>query len=364
MSDTSVLTALKREAWRKELFSDVVDDLYFVRNGMMGSGINNIVQTMDDIKKDKGDAVTFGLSLKLSGNGVAGDAELEGNEESITTYSQSVVIDQLRNAVRLQGSANMQMASYDMFKDAKDKCKIWLQETIEKNIFYKLAGIDNTSTFALSTWSNSPNIVPTDDETAGRGDRYWRQGSAAVDDGLDDLAADDTFDTDSISIAKTKAMDASLSAPVIRPVRVNGKDYYVMFIHPNQAYDLKNTGTKWAQAQREAMIRGKDNPIFSGAEGIWDGVIIHVHPYVPTVAANGTFSASGTAAGVKAYRAVLVGQQAVVMAQTNKSMFMIEKDFDYGNKPGVATGIIGGIQKTAFNDIDYATVTVDSASSL
>lgn len=364
MSNTVSIDALRREAWRKELFADVINDLYFMRNGMMGEGVNNIVQVMNDVKKDMGDTVTFGLALKLSGDGVIGDAELEGNEEAITTYSQSISIDQWRNAVRLTGQLDMQKASYSMFKDAKEKCSIWLKETLEKNIMQKLAGITNTTTFARSTWSNTPNIVPTADEVAGRGTRYWRQGSTASGDGLDDLAAGDTFDVDSISLAKTKAEAVVSGVPTIRPLRINGKDYFVMFIHPNQAYDLKNTGTKWAQAQREAQMRGADNPIFTGAEGIWDGVIVHVHPYVPKVNASGTFSASGTAAGVAAYRALLCGQQAAVMAQTNKSMFMIERDFDYGNKPGVATGIIGGINKTAFNSVDYGVVTVDSASSL
>ena len=364
MSNTISIDALRREAWRKELFADVMNDLYFMRNGLMGEGVNNIVQVMNDVKKDRGDAVTFGLSIKLSGNGVIGDAELEGSEEAITSYSQTVAIDQWRNAVRLTGQADIQKASYDMFKDAKEKCSVWLKESIEKNIMQKLAGINNTTTFARSTWSNTPNIVPTNDEVAGRGNRYWRVDSSASGDGLDDLAAGDTLDTNDISIAKTKAQTVISGVPVIRPLRVNGKDYYVMFIHPNQAYDLKNTGTVWAQAQREAQLRGSDNPIFTGAEGIWDGVIIHVHPYVPTVVATGTFSSGGTAAAVAAYRALLCGQQAGVMVQTNKSMFMIEKDFDYGNKPGVATGLIGGIQKTAFNNVDYGVVAVDSSSSL
>ncbi len=243
MANTISADALRREAWRKELFDDVINDLYFMRNGMMGEGTNNIIQTMNDVKKDMGDAVTFGLSIKLSGDGVVGDNELEGNEEQITTYNQSVAIDQWRNAVRLTGKADMQKASYNMFKDAKEKCSIWIKESLERNIMLKLAGANKIANDARAQWSNDPNIVPTADEEAGRGTRYWRSGSTASGDGLDDLAAGDTFDLDDVSRAKTLAQTVTAGVPVIRPLRINGKEMFVMFIHPNQAYDLKNTGT-------------------------------------------------------------------------------------------------------------------------
>lgn len=370
MANTVTIDALRREAWRKELFADVVDDLYFMRNGLMGEGTNNIVQVMNDVKKEGGDTVTFGLSLKLSGDGIVGDSEAEGNEEAILTYAQSVSIDQVREPVRLTGRLDEQTASYDMRKDAKEKLATWIKEYTERNIFMKLGGV-NTLTLTdvagvtysgRAAWSNSPNIVTTTDEVAGRGLRYWRSGSASSGDGLDDLAAGDVFTAVDISIAKVKA---KLASPQIRPLRVQGKDYYVMFLHPNQVYDLKNVSSSvWAQAQREAQMRGDSNPIFAGSLGIWDGVILFEHEYVPTAVATAAFSVGGTACAVRAYRAVLCGQQAAVMVNTNKSMFMEEETFDYKNKVGYCTGIIGGIQKSAFNSLDYGVVTVDSSSSL
>lgn len=369
MANTESIAALRPEIWQKALYKDVMDDLYFVQNGMMGKGENNIVEVKDELAKSNGDTVTFGLSLKLSGNGVTGDNEAEGNEEAITTYSQSVAIDQIRNQVRMTGKLDEQKAAYDMRMDAKNKLGIWLKEYIEQNIFLKLGGVTNTSATdingniyaARATWSNTPNIVPTADEVAGSGDRYLRADSASSGDGLDDLASGDIFDVDDISAAKLKA---KLASPKIRPLRVNGKDYYVMFLHPHQAYDLRNQSSSvWSQAQREAQVRGDSNPLFTGAYGIWDGVIIYEHEYVPTVAAAAAFSSGGTAAGVRAYRALLCGQQAAVVAQAKDSMFMIEETFDYKNKVGYCTGMIGGIQKAAFNSVDYGVVSVDSSSS-
>ena len=79
MSLTVSTAALRREVWQKELYKDVIDNLYFTQKGMIGTGTNNIVQIKDELKKGKGDTITFGLTAKLSGSGVSGDNELEGN---------------------------------------------------------------------------------------------------------------------------------------------------------------------------------------------------------------------------------------------------------------------------------------------
>jgi N4-gp56 family major capsid protein len=106
-----------------------------------------------------------------------------------------------------------------------------------------------------------------------------------------------------------------------------------------QANDLKNDAT-FAQARREADVRGKDNPIFTGALGIWDGVILHEHEYVPfldiSVAGhNFTAAASGTDyAAVDAFRAILCGQQAVAFAKAGSDdEGWVEEMFDYKNIP-------------------------------
>jgi hypothetical protein len=41
--------------------------------------------------------------MQLSGAGIQGDSTLEGNEEALTLYRDTVLIDQLRHAVRSGG---------------------------------------------------------------------------------------------------------------------------------------------------------------------------------------------------------------------------------------------------------------------
>jgi N4-gp56 family major capsid protein len=140
-----------------------------------------------------------------------------------------------------------------------------------------------------------------------------------------------------------------------------------MFIHPWQAYDLKNNAV-WSQAQREAGTRGDGNKIFTGALGMWDGVIIYEHEYVPfldiSVAGhNYELTGSGTDFSADCFRALLCGQQAALFAQTTESFQMVEETFDYKNQVGYATALIGGIQKLTFNGLDYGVVSVDTAAT-
>jgi N4-gp56 family major capsid protein len=367
--DSVSIDAMRREVWQKELYQDVVDNLYFTKMNMMGKDDNNIVQIKDELAKESGDTITFGLTAKLTGSGVSGDGELEGNEETISAYSQSIGIDQIRNAVRLTGKLDEKKNAYNMRSDAKAKLSAWLQEFTERQFFLKLGGVKNTTLTDYSgavvgtraLWSNTPAAIPAADENAGFGARYLCADFAA---GTTSLAATDLLTPALISRVKRKAQ---LANPMIRPLRVNGRDYYVLFIHPCQAFDL-HRNAEWAQAMREAEMRGKENPIFSGADGIWDGVIVQTHEYVPFLdvsAAGHSFEgpAAGTDCAVDAFRALLCGRQALGFAKCQTDEGWVEKTFDFGNKTGFSTGMIGGIQKILFNSKEYGVFTLDTSAS-
>jgi len=369
MSLSASINALQKKLWRAKLYKDVADMNYFAQSGLMGSGENNIVQTLDDLKKSQGDTITVPFTAKLSGDGVVGDAELKGNEESINPYSDSVSIDQIRNAVMLKGEYDEQRNVYDMFADAKDKLSIWGQELYERQIMMKMAGVSelaltdiNGSIYsANATFSNTAAAVLNAEEAAGTGARYICADAS----GLDDIAATDIL---TVAIIRQAKMKAKLANPKIKPLRIKGKDHYVMFVHPHQALDLKGTDA-YNNAVKDAWWRGSDNPIFSGALAVIDGVILIEHEYVPSLDGDGAsivFSTGNTTYcpdGVRAFRSCLVGQQAVLVANTNKSWGMVEEDEDYQNKRGVATGMIGGIQKLTFNAKDYGVVTVDTSAT-
>lgn len=367
--NTVSIDALRQELWEKQLFADVIDGLYFNESGLMGEDANNVIQVQPDLMKEAGDTITVGLTTKLSGEGVDGDEELEGNEEAISSYSESILIDQKRFGVRLKGKLDERKTAYSMRTDAKDKLKIRLQEFVERQIFLKLAGVRNTNLVdvngvaysASALWSNSPTVIPAAHENAGTGARYICANSG----GTDSLGAGDVMTPTLISRAKIKAR---LASPQIVPLRIDGRDHYIMWLHPWQAYDLKND-PQFAQAMREAEVRGKTNPIFTGALGVWDGVILYEHEYVPfldvsvTAADNFAGDGGGTASAVDVFRALLCGRQAAIWAKCQNDNGWVEESFDYKNKTGFATGLIGGIDKTMFNSLEYGVIAIDTAAT-
>lgn len=368
MSNTAGNSSMRAAVYQKELFKDREDKLFFMANGMMDTSENSIVQVKSDLKKEKGDTINFALTAKLSGAAVTGDSELEGNEEAISSYAESVAISQARFAVRLTGRYDEQRIAYNMREDAKNKLSIRINEFLERQIFMKMGGVTTLTLTdvagniysADAVFSNSADIASATAEAAGTGTRYL----CADTEGLDSLASTNILTTSLITKARTKGAVTSAGTPRLAPIRIKGREYMVMFVHPWQAADLKtDTNSIWAQAQREAQQRGEDNPIFTGALGIWDGVVLHEHEYVPTCQTSSAFGVGGTAATARAFRSLLCGAQAVSFAECANSMKMVEKTFDYENKVGYAVNFIGGIQKNQFNSLDYGIVTVDTGAT-
>ena len=210
-------------------------------------------------------------------------------------------------------------------------------------------------------WSNASTKIPDADTAAGYGDRYL---CADYTNGADSLAATDLLTPALISRAGVKA---DTTSPKMIKLRVGGENFWVMFIHPWQGFDLKENAV-FTQARREAEVRGKDNPIFTGALGIWDGVIIKQHEYVPFLdvsAAGHNFyaAAAGTDIGVDCFRGLLCGRQAAGFLKGKSKNTWVEKLFDYDDEVGFATGLIGGIQKLMFNSKEYGVIAVDTAAT-
>ncbi len=319
MATTSTIAALTPELWRKELWADVIDEMYFTSHGFVGEGENFPIQKLTDLKKNKGDTITFGMTAKLTGNGKDGDDTLEGYEEAITPYDESLTVNLKRFAVRLNGTMEEQKAAYDMRKDAKEKLKTRMLEYIQDMMFTNLGTSPTTSRVIYCSADHSA---------------------------IADFDADDKLTTAYISKAKRMAM---LASPKVRPIMVKGKPHYVLVVHPYAARDLR-ADTAWLNAQNYAGVRGEDNPLFAGALGVWDNVIVHEHESVRRFISATTNYASAN---------LLLGCQAGSWGIA-KEPFWKEKTFDYDNQVGFATGIIHGFIKNQFNSQDYGLVTVYS----
>lgn len=293
-----------------------------------------MIQELEDLKKEAGSNISFGLGMKLSGAGITGDTTLEGSEEAMQDYDEDVAINQLRNAVRLTGRMDEKKNAYNMRVSAKDRLADWFAERIDREIVDKLCG-KTTSTF-----SNTP--------TAAAATRSVFAGGQSS---VGNITTAMKMDTKVLDKSKQVAI---LASPMIRPLKVNGKDKYVAILHPYDANNLRQDPV-WNQAQREANVRGETNPIFDGSFGEWNGIVVHEHEYV--------FNTTDGSSSAKVSRNILCGQQAGVIAW-GEAVRWVEKSFDYGNSWGISCGAIFGCIKPLFNSLDYGVVTMFTAGDV
>lgn len=344
--DTQSISNLQGKVWLRELFADVPSILFMDK--FMGSGPNNPIQTLTDLTKNPGDTIEVPLTVKLSGAGVSGDDELEGNEEEIVSYDFAPKINQLRHAVRLKGRMDEKKVAYNMRSDAKEKLKIWWAERIDREILSKLCGDTAATLTAGVAHANTP--------TAPTSNRWVFAGGAAAE---ANLTSGMVMDTKCLDKAKQLAKVTLAGIPRVRPIKVEdgaykGTDVYICIMHSYQIADLRKDPV-YAQIQREANVRGDSNPLISGAHGMYNGILIYESDLVYT----GTDGDSSTPTA----RAILLGQQAGVWLE-GKEADWVEKSFDYGNKWGIAAGRIFGVQKTKFNSVDYGLVTISTAATV
>lgn len=329
MAKTAFATndALTKKLWDEKLFREAVKEAYF--NKFMGSSSDDLIMEKTELTKSKGDNVTMGLRVRLQGQGVTSGTVLEGNEEKLVTYSNSVSLEQYRHAVRDDGAMSRQRAMFEIDTESMMALKDWGTEKIDQNIFDALITATPSSVF----YQVSGTIT--------RQTTYATAKSAIT------TAANSLLTPKLISFCRTYAKTGGARTGMItplRPVRVEGRSYYVLLVHPDALFDLKQDSTI-TQAFREAEVRGPSNPLFQGATLIWDNVVVHEHENVPV----GTNAGGGA---VPFSDGVFMGAQAGLYAW-GKRPEVTTKKFDYDNENGYAWGMIAKAAKSVFNSKDF-----------
>ena len=310
--------------WAKKVWTAGIRNSYF--NKFMGSSSGSIIQIYEDLSKKNGDRVRIPLRLPLTGAGRIGDEQLEGYEEVTQHRYCDVTLNQLRHATILEGRFEEKKTELPLRTEAHEQLSDWISDYMDLAWFAMLTGTEHPFI------KNPTDKFPFTIEPPSANRTMFAGGKTAE----SQITATDVFNTDLISAAKLKAKEDPYTA--IRPVKVDGHETYVMLINPYQARDLRQD-PKWIEAQEHANIRGEKNPIFSGAYGIFDGIVIHVHERVPrTDTGDG-----GTAVG----HAMLLGAQAGIFTEGERPRY-VTKEFDYDNKVGYAVSRMCGMKKVQF----------------
>lgn len=358
MSDTSLSTshAITAEQFLDKVFREYVDKL--VLKPYMGMNSESVIHVNDVFGKYKGDAVTFNLASALSGAGVGNGGTMEGNEEALNFYGHRILLNEYRNAVKDDGSITRQRAPFELASEFSPALTTWLAQRMEQELFDALASIDNVDYGSASEGQKDTWVAANSDRMlfGAATSNYSASDHSASLANIDSTT--DILTTAQISLAKRLAQ---LSDPKIRPIKIaNGEEYYVMFVHPLCARDLKNSDS-WKNAQQYAMPRGSENPIFTGMLGMWDGVILKESNKCLLLDNVGN-SNTDVAANY------LCGAQALLLAQAGypenggAQVVMTEKKFDYDVQMGVQIKAMWAHAKAVFNSKQHGVVTVYSAA--
>lgn len=368
MTDFGALSDAQKTVYSLQVTKQGRDDNFWMSNGFVSrdtSDTSKPVQRVTEMTKtERGTECVMPLVQDLTGGGVVGDNQLEGNEQALLADLQTIRIDQLRQGVRSKGAMSEQATVLRFRAQGQNALAFWLADTIDELGFLTIAGRAyslNTDGSARSG-SQLPQLAFNADVTAASANRIVYGGSATSE---ATLTAADTMTWDLVT-----TMKAFAKRKRITPVRMGGRTFYILVLSTEQCRDLEKT-SDYKSLTAQAMPRGLDNPLFTNAKKVVGDVVIYDHQKVFNTLGLGSGSRWGATGTVHGAQAFLLGSQAMGFAQLNDGVGYYESDnTDFGNRPAIGIGRIFGMLKPQFKSRydnnsreDYGVVSLKTAAA-
>ena len=339
MNVTPARAGLTPLIWDSDFFTEYVRKNQFAR--YMGTTMGAMIQVREDLTRKAGDTVVFPTVRRLIGAGVTGNAILEGNEEILNARSLNLTVSAFRHAVAVS-EWDEQKSVIDLREAAREALMIWELEKMRNDIITSLeamtadGNVQVSYAAATAAQRNAWMVNNADRVLFGASKSNAVSGVMAT--AL--LTINNTagkMTAAEVTLAKRIARTAS---PRIRPISVNDdEEWFVMFMPSLPFRDLMNDPVIINTLQY-AWDRGRDNPLFTAGDLIYNGVIIREVPEMPVIAGAG-------AGGIDVAASVLCGAQAlgIAWAQRMKSTTNVR---DYQFFHGVGLSEMRGIGKLRF----------------
>jgi len=354
MSNTnfSLLQSEQKLAWSKDLWR-TARNMSFI-NKFLGKGSNSMIQHVTELKQsEKGARAIMTLLADLEGDGVAGDRQLEGNEEALRTHDKIIRIDQIRHANRHEGKMADQKSVVAFRENSKDVLAYWLSERIDQMALLTMSGVSYTmkNNGALRVGSDLKNLEFAADVAAPTSKRFgqWDQGTTQIvwGNGNSGIVGGAVGTGDYPTWEMLVQAKAYAKENYIRGTKEEGgEDNYHVFLSPTAMARLK-LDSNYMQNLRHAQARDGKNPLFSGSTVKVDGLYLHEHRHVYNTRGAASGSKWGALNAVDGCQILFCGAQALGMADIGAPEWN-EKGFDYDNQQGISVGKIMGFLKPQF----------------
>ena len=362
LTNFSLLTNEQKTVWSMDLWKQA-RNMSFV-NKFLGKGPNSLIQHITELKQsEKGARAVITLLADLTGDGVAGDRTLEGNEEGMQTFDQVIRIDQLRHANRHEGKMADQKSVVEFRGNSRDVLAYWLSDRIDQMAFSTLGG-RNFATRPNGTvrlGSDLPYLEFANDVTAPSIKRMLRWDNTAKvlkDSNSGSNTTSSIVATDTVAWQTFVQLKAYAKDRYVRGVTgEGGEETYHAFLTPQCMARLK-ADPDYNLNLRHTQQSSVNNKLFTGSTVMIDGIYLHEFRHVPNVSAVYATAGYGASTNLNGAQILFCGAQALGMADIGAPEWH-EKGFDYENSQGIACGKILGFLKPKFGTIYEANTVED-----
>jgi len=365
-----------------------------------------IVRCMD-LAKGAGDEVTFDLINPIGGKPIMGERYAEGKGDRMDFSQDSLRVNQTRKPISAGGTMTQKRTPHQLRSLARALGQNYMTRLEDQLKLVHLAGARGFSNdvewaVPLASDPDFADICVNTIKAPTRNRHFMSTGS-----GIEQIAAagneisiatTDVMNIDLVDALRTKLDSMPLPPP---PVRFEGDQMSQdapmrVLLCSSEQYTSLVRSTNFRTFQANAMARAnmaKQNPLFMGEAGLWNGILIVKMPkpirfyagnqlkWCPSKTANTETTtdvvpaAFGTSYAVD--RALLLGGQALAEAygkarQTGNPYFWSEKELDHGDKLEILLGMIAGCSKIQFQIdhgdakeyTDFGVMAIDTAVAL
>lgn len=348
MNITAARAGLTPVIWDSRFWTEYVRENQFAP--YMGTSMSSMIQIREDLTSKRGDTIVFPTVRRLIGAGVTGNQILEGNEELLNARSLKLAVGVIRHAVAVS-DWDEQKSVIDLRDAARDALKVWSLEKMRADLILSLSAVtadgDVQVPYASATSGQRNSWLVNNSDRILFGSAVANSSSNVMATAL--ATVDNTADKMSGAVLSLAKRRARLANPRIRPITVkrasiNGmaassEEWFVAFLPSFAFRDFRNDPAVLA-ANTNAMDRGLGNPIFTGGDLIWDGIIVREIPELPVITGAGT-------AGIDVAASFLCGAQALGVAWAQRTKTTTNTR-DYNFMHGVGLQEMRGIGKLRF----------------